>query len=711
MEQGHAACERTRGASARYLAFMKTTPAPLHPALISLPFSLLVFLGAVLLFQVELMIARILLPSFGSAASVWTTCLVFYQGVLLLGYLYAERAAGWIRAGRYRWWHLLVVALPALVFPFRLIRPELPPVLSLFLALAVSVGLPFLALSMTSVVAQAWFTRTEHPHREDPYFLYAISNAGSLVGLLGYPFLVEPRLELGTQLLLWYLGYGLFVLLTLVCVSRVRGTASAEPEKMESSADTGPAPWSRRLSWLLLSAGASALLMAVTTITGMDASVPMLWVLPLTIYLLTLVVCFARKSPGRALMLGIQLGSLVLALVLLVCLARRIQVQLAYIGLFSLVLLIASLLCHTRLARSRPEKLSWLGSYYLYISLGGFLGALLLSVVAPILFRRVPTIAADFVLAGAVIVAAFLVGDLERIRALIRERPLARYAMVLFGLVVLGVVTLAFRAASTGYQYTCRTFYGLYRVCDTDGRRLLYHGNTLHGVQSLDPNLVNEPLAYYHRESPIGRLLEEHPRLQRVGIVGLGAGGLLVYARPDQDWDYFEIDPEVLHIAEQEFSFLPLSKARNLGMILGDARLSLEKLAPSTYDVLVMDTFSSDFIPTHLMTRQAIEMYLDRVKPQGLLVFHISNRLFDLRPVLSATARELGIPALISPGPESPTTWNLSEIKLPSLWLAMTRDPERLEALRAAGWSDLEPGLETEPWTDGRVDLLRSFKW
>lgn len=683
-------------------------------ALTALPFGLLVLVGSFLLFQIELVMARLLLPGFGSSASVWTTCLMFYQGALFAGYLYAARASAWIARGGYRLAHVAFVLVPIAFFPFRLGQPDLPPVAAILVTLTLTAGVPFLALSTTSVVCQAWFTTTRHPKRSDPYFLYGLSNAGALAALLSYPFLIEPAFDMQTQLRLWYAGYVVYALINLWCVRVLArdgsAVAAAAPDPASAPAS---ASWSSRMQWLLLSAGANALLMVVTSVISMDAPVPLIWILPLTIYLLTLIICFAPKLPSERTIHIWTAAGLAIAILLLVAINSGVRLEPAMVGLQNMILFVACLLCHDRLVRSKPAHASGLGGYYLAISLGGWVGSILMAVATPLAFGWLASYAADYIVAGSLILAAFAAKDAAGWIAGMRGRPLRIVVSATAAVLVVGAVGLGMTTTAAGSVYGSRTFYGLYRVEDATGLRRLYHGNTAHGVESLDPARRGRPLAYYHPDSPIGHYLTDSNGSPSAGIVGLGVGALAAYRRPGQAWDYYEIDPEVERIARKYFTFLEPRDGQQSPVILGDARLSLQKTPDARYDVLVMDTFSSDFVPLHLVTREAVSLYMSKLKPGGVLFFHISNRLFDLDPILTRIGHELGLRTATATGQVAPEVTEETGC-FPSIWYAMTADGARHEHLVTdLGWSDRTHAADTNKhalWTDGYVNLFQAMK-
>ena len=701
-----------------------TAPLPSPTSSVSMRFQLFVFLGSFLLFQVELIVARLLLPAYGSSAAVWTTCMMFYQGVLLLGYLYAGRVSPLVLSGRYRWAHLAFVLLPVVTFPFHLRSVELPPIAAILVTLGLSLGWPFLALSTTSVVAQGWLTRTGHPSRNDPTFLYGTSNAGALLALLTFPFLVEPALDTRTQLGVWYAAYGAFVVLAALCIRAVRpgdetpgGAPAAAPVNAPSSAPV-TAPSSRasgtaRLAWLLLAASANALLMAVTNVLTLDASMPLLWIVPLTLYLLTLIVCFARRPlTPRGLNRLCLVGLLVAAGAAVAALAR-VQSVLPSLALHGAVLWVGCLLLHAGLARCRPDEPRLLGSYYLHISVGGWLGTALIVLGVPVLLGSLAMAYVDYGVAGLLVLAALFARD---VALGARGEPRHRLAPLLAGgaaLAMVAILALAAVKLMQGRVDGSRTFYGLYTVKDENGLRLFQHGSTVHGVEGRAAEARGEPLLYYHRGSPVGRVLSESPSRARVAVVGLGIGSLAAYGRKGEQWDFYELDPEVERLARSHFTLLGGSAA-TVRVVTGDARLRLQEAEAQAYDVIILDAFSSDFVPTHLLTREALALYLHKLRPGGLLLFHISSRLFDLAPVLTRLGTSLGLQCAHS-GAESLSDAELDRGQSPSRWFALTADPLQARWLEAQlGWSPMrasEDVLSRRVWTDDYVNLLQALRW
>nr|WP_163785426.1 fused MFS/spermidine synthase [Myxococcus vastator] len=692
-------------------------PAPKSSthALTGTLFHLWVFLGSFLLFQVELILARLLLPSYGSSAAIWTTCLVFYQAVLVLGYFYSSRVAVAAHQGRYRWAHLGFVLLAVVVFPFRLHLFELHPVAAILFTLTLSLGLPFLALSTTSVVAQGWFTRTEHPSRGDPFFLYGTSNAGALTALLTFPFLVEPALDLREQLGVWYAGYGAFVVFALLCIQRVRPALAGGSTTSEPVARTEPvprAPRASRITWLLLSASANALLLAVTNVLTLDASIPLLWILPLSLYLLTLIVCFSKRPPTPTGLNRLALGSLAVAMGAALFALARAQTSLPSLVLHSAVLWVGCLLMHGNLVWCRPSDPRLLGAFYLHVSLGGLVGTLLLALVVPLTLGSLALPYLDHGLTGLLLLGGLAARDMMRRGQGLPVPKLAPYVSSGAALFVVAVLVLSGWMLARGRIEGSRTFYGLYTVKDAEGLRLFQHGSTVHGVENLHPDARGEPLSYYHRGSAVGRVLaSERIARERVAVVGLGIGSLAAYGRPGERWDFYELDPEVERLARQHFSMLGSSQAA-LRVLAGDARLRMEEAEDGGYDVIVLDAFSSDFVPTHLLTQEALSLYLRKLAPEGLLLFHVSSRLFDLVPVLTRLSTELRVQGLVNQT-ERLTAEELASGRSPSVWFAMSASSDVVARLTQG--LPFQP-VDTPPelkgrrvWTDSYVNLLHAL--
>jgi SAM-dependent methyltransferase len=715
-------------------------------------FAVTAFFGAGMLFLVEPMIARLLLPSYGGSATVWSTSSLFFQVVLLLGYLYTDRATR-LRRTPQRLLHGLVLLAPLVVLPLALPSDAAPhdgtsPILWLLRTLLLLIGLPFAVLATTGPLLQRWYSWSGRTRADDPYFLFAASNLGSFVGLLGYPFLIEPHLTVHTQLHVWSWGFGMFILLTAICMlvpsargrADLQGLSSAVPGPA-THAPLSPLTWGRALSWTALAFLPSALMLAVTSHISTDiAAIPLLWVVPLAIYLGSFVGAFARTS-RRPLVRTTRLAVLA-AVIASLSAAVNVAHQpvVVAVGMQLVMLALVAFASHARLAADRPEP-ARLTSFYLVVAIGGALGGLLNGVVAPLLFDRVleyplVIVTVPLLLVGLASRGPATADDLARYRvrllavsvallvpaaALAVATHGAPVASLLLALVGCGVLAWAMTRAPIVLCAVLvvaqvallvvsdvdvidrrRTFYGSLATKSEHGQHLLYDGTTLHGTQYLGRRST-DPTTYYSRSGPLGDILGLRS-YRDVAVVGLGAGTVAAYGHPGETMTFFEINPAVVDVARdpQLFTFLRDSKAE-VRVVEGDGRLGLEHEPLGSYDLIALDAFSSDSIPVHLLTREAVEMYAARLRPGGLLVFHISNNTFDLQPVLRAAADDLGWTALVgSRGAEEPGA-------TPSTWVVMARTTSDLGGLPGTpGWSALPS--RSVAWTDDYSSVLRVLR-
>ena len=598
-----------------------------------------IFLSALLLFLVQPLIAKQILPWFGGAAAVWTTCLLFFQSALLAGYAYAHAVTRWLKPRRQVQLHAALLALSLLLLPIVVSpswKPPDPsaPILRILGLLSASIGLPYLLLSTTTPLLQAWFF--QRFRAAQPYRLFALSNLGSLLALPAYPLLLEPYLGTTDCARLWSVLYAVFAVscaLTGFFTLRGSTTTPAIDEPAAVSSTPSLLPKSHVVSWLLLSSASTCLLLSVTNhLTQNVASVPFLWVMPLAIYLITFIMCFDRPTWYRRVFFTTLTGLSMIAIAFRI---GSLHLQ-SVAPLFALGLFAACMFCHGELARLKPDP-SHLTIYYLCISLGGALGALLVAVLAPLVLKGY------FELHFVVLWIAVLV--------CVRVWPAgiaSRTAALLVVLFVGYFDFAAIRVTTDGIREIDRNFYGVVRVRDwhrVAKVRAMYHGSITHGCQYLDPAKAMIGSCYVSPTSGYGRLLktlEDSGKPRKVGVIGLGAGSLLAYARPGDEWIFYELDPMVVEIAERQFSFQRLSPAK-AQYVLGDGRLSLEREAPRNYDLLAIDAFSGDSIPMHLITREAMAVYLKHLNPGGALVFQATNRYVDLLPVIRRLADEFGM--------------------------------------------------------------------
>jgi hypothetical protein len=681
-----------------------------HTSRSAWPFGFAIFLGAWLVFQIQPLMSKLILPWFGGTPQVWTVCLLFFQTALFAGYVFAhllerycpQRLQAMIYVGL-----LAVAVLITPVLPTNDWRPtgQDDPTAQILLLLLRFIGLPYLLLSATGPLLQVWHHRAVPS--ESPYWLYALSNTGSLLGLLSYPFAIDILFPASTQVRLWLGCYVAYVIAAAVCGAILFGvavgTAGNSPKLERSTVRIGD-----RVLWFLLAMVPTILLAAVTSKLSTDISpVPFLWVIPLTLYLISFIVCFSgarwysRLGWGLALVAALSAASTLLVLGKGVVEYGALWAQFViYLGL----LLCACMVCHGELVRLKPHQ-DRLTEFYLSMSAGGAAGGFLTGVVAPSLF--------PFYLE----LHLGMLGSFVLMLVVCFRDPLSRLYHGHFRLgwlvLLLGCFNLAY-ALGYDIQMTAehanrigRNFYGVIRIVEysTDNPKehvvVLSHGGTRHGTQFVDPVRRRMATTYYGGQSGVGLALRMHHAGQprRVGTVGLGAGTIAAYGKQGDTFDFFEINPLVVDFARTEFHYLEDSAA-DCRIIPGDARISLDQLPPQGYDVLALDAFSSDAVPIHLLTEEAFEIYLKHLPPDGILAVHISSRFFDLLPVMAGHAERLGLAlaALHDSGDDELGTDG-------SFWVLLSRDPAALTE------GELGPKPRTEPsrilhWTDAHSSLL-----
>jgi hypothetical protein len=623
---------------------------------------------------------------------------VFFQAVLLAGYAWAHLTLTAVGLRRHAWLQMGLVAVTAalvVVAPVAVPAFARPPAGALtaawlILVLAAMIGLPFFVLSSASPTTQRWFAAL--PRGAEPYRLFAASNAGSLIGLVAYPTVVEPNLDLPDQARWWSMGFTLFALATAGASIVVRRKGRPLASDLDVAGPV-PAP-PRRLWWITLAAVPAALLIGVTTeITTDIAAVPFLWIGPLVVYLATLILAYARAEP-----IGARFAAAVLLPLALVVALRRfgvIQLPIGQaIGLLFATLAAVGLALHGRLAADRPDP-RYLTTYSLHLALGGALGGIFAGVIAPLVFR-IP-VEGLIVLAVAVLVAAQ-----------VRWQRVAAVPVVV-------AITLAVAAAAGGAPNLIRldrSFYGIYRVDRPQpGLHVLTSGTTIHGRQSFDGPLAGEPLSYYHRAGPLGEVIEslqaERPAL-RLGAVGLGAGAIAAYGRAGDSFRFFEIDPTVVSIAQDpaSFTFLADSPA-TIDVEVDDGRLGLEATGAGAFDLLVLDAFSSDAVPVHLLTVESFATSMQTVAPRGVIAVHISNRFLDLEPVVAAAARDLRFVSIV--GSDSPPP-ELAGLADASQWIIVGRSFADVAGLAEGDRWRTAHADGRRAWTDRYSDLLGALR-
>ena len=739
-------------------------------------FTICLFASAFLLFLVEPMVAKMVLPLVGGTSAVWATSVLFFQTVLLIGYGYSH----WL-AMRLQWrWqamlHGLLLLAPLVVLPIHLIPGWNPPTtgspaLWLVLLLSVTVGLPFLVLSTTSPLIQHWFSRTGHAHAQDPYFLYRASNLGSALGLLSYPALIEPRFGLHAQADLWRDGYIAFLVLSVLCLGAVAWSRSLEASPppptstLPLAAEGGASPitWRRRLRWVLLAAVPSTWMLAVTSyFTTVIRPIPLLWVIPLALYLFSFAVVFARRPLISRYWLNRLFPFYALPLLGMVLLGGGGPfwlLALLHFGAFFL----GALLCHGELAADRPGA-AHLTEFYWWLAVGGATGGLFTALVAPLVFNDFleyplaiigaallrPALArggssrsrlADLWLPGAMLAGLLLVVGLMSVTGVLGRlnqvpltsattasdllRVLVVFAIpaavsaafswrpIRFGLATAAMLLLALvPVGSQPVIFQQRDFYGVHKVVTDPAatRHALIDGGTIHGLQLLDPRMRDLPAAYYSSSGPAGDLFAAEQPVDAswsVAVIGLGAGAMACYAQPQQTWTFYEIDPVVAQIARDPslFTFLRdcTPQAR---IVLGDGRLTIARAPDHSYDLIVLDAFGSDSVPVHLITREAIQLYLSKLRPGGVLLFNISNKYVDLASVLAGEAANLALVGYQRTDTDV-TPEQAAVGKFPSAWLVMAPTPDNLGGLPSqAGWRALQANPLQPVWTDDFSDVL-----
>lgn len=725
-------------------------------------FALTLFTSALLLFGVQPLFAKIVLPRLGGSTAVWSIALVFFQGVLLLGYLYAH-----IISTRLKNKHAIGVHLVVLIAAFAflpLAYPqgwEQPPteglsiwVIGLF---AVGVGFPFFAISANAPLLQIWFSRTGHPQGNDPYFLYGASNIGSFISLLAYPFLIEPITTLSSQTFGWSVIFILLCAGVAICGFFLWQTTLTQTNAVGVEKTNAPNNTLKRISigekatWVALAAVPSGLLVSVTAFITTDlVSAPFLWIIPLALFLLTFVITFQKSPiiPHKRALQGLTFVVAPIAIVLFIGTGNLVMAS-----LHLLVFFVCALVCHGELVKRRPPA-EYLTHFYLWMSFGGVLGGLVASLVAPLIFsnvweypiflalvffcqpkfwrfystmslRKIALFAPVAIVFGLAAISpdlissaasspVFVIGLLIAIISTFRFIP-QQTALVVFGISIVVVGGFDHSAVSQ-----VRSFYGVNTVvARQDGQyHLLVHGKTMHGAERiLDDNLNAittrpEPLTYYYREGGLSsaiRIIRSNTgKLGNVAVIGLGTGAMACEVLPGEKWKYFEIDPEVIKIARNKSLFRFLSECgESDGIVAGDGRITIGNEPHAKFDIIVLDAFSSDSIPVHLITRQALEIYFSKLKPEGTMVFHISNRYLELASVVSSVARSLGAQTLITKKIDNLWQQDKASFKIAPLVAVVSKSNDALEKFRQDGrWFQLRPDEMSAPWNDDYANIL-----
>jgi len=730
-------------------------------------FGATLFSSAVLLFWVEPMFAKMLLPLLGGAPAIWVTAMLFYQMALLVGYAYAHVTSHFLRPTVQAVLHLALLVAAMVVLPIAVPAGWTPPaggnpVGWMLGLLTVALGAPFVLLAATAPIVQRWFASTTHPQADNPYFLYAVSNAGSLLGLFAYPFLLEPHLRLVTQSHAWSSGF--FVLVVLVGLSAALARRFGRSVEVVPCAPIETAPSDkaetqaigakRLLMWVLLAAVPSSLMLSVTSFISTDiAAIPLMWIVPLALYLVTFIIAFSSKPVlSSRFVEWLQPFLVILLCITFVSTLGRTGSNSFFVLLLHLaVFFVCALVCHFELMRLRPPP-RFLTAFYLALSFGGVLGGAFNVLVAPFAFNDVYEYPIGLVLVcllrpksrqtvslqeslfvfsvGLIVLAVmawyFLGGD-GNVSTVLEDFVFKAFLVlgVLFlfavrhdsvsyagGVAVFLLVTIG---SSSSLLYLERSFFGVVRVRDIQdkGVRMLEHGTTVHGVQALDQAQKLEPLSYYSHFGGMGEVLlslEARKPDAKVGVIGLGTGSLACYGTDKWHYTFYEIDPVVVKVASDPALFSYLTGCgRPYDIIIGDGRLEIGKAPDGTYDVIVLDAFSSDVIPLHLLTKEAMNLYLSKLAEDGILVLHLSNRYFDLAPVVTAMARELGLTSLV----RLSSAGEIEGTKLPytaSIVAAVSREPKDLAALASKdGWKPIPVDPSLRSWTDDYSNLLSTL--
>jgi hypothetical protein len=721
-------------------------------------FAITLFLSGALMFVVEPMFAKMALPKLGGTPAVWNVCIMCYQALLLAGYSFSHALARRLTSRLTSLLHMSLVFGVFLALPIRLpgilnspLRSN--PTLWLITLLVLGLGLPFFVLSTYSSILQTWYASTSRMAARDPYVLYSASSLGNVIGLCVYLLIMEPHFGLTQQSRLWEWGYAILALLTACCALCVWVVPAAKKLECETDQETESRPTrAQQLKWLAMAFIPSSLMLGVTTtITGELPPIPLLWVLPLAVYLISFILVFAGKLATYQKSF-IETLPLILLVVAFPIVSKAVLSPIFSIGFYLIILFFACMICHGELAKTRPSA-AYLTHFWLILSFGGVLGGLFNAILAPSIFKSVAEFPIGLFLlalitsctgpvsckqpingwdislplslgAGVVMIDIWLRSTVSR--------PLLLYAMsavplllcfsfskrpvrFALGLGALFLSSTIYSGQSGHVLLTDRSFFGVYSVSEREGKRQLFHGSTVHGTQSMNPSRSREPLAYYYETGPIGQVFRFPPlsrQLKEIGVIGLGAGSLACYSEPWRHFTFYEIDPTVERIARNPRYFTFLRDCLpEIRITIGDARLSLAEESKHKYDLLIVDAFGSDTIPVHLVTADAIELYGSMLTDHGILAFNISNRYLDLRPVLGQIAQHFGLVAIVQED-LSIGAYELDRGKFASVWVLLTRQRTDFAALDSQpNWHDVQLQARTRLWTDDYSSLVSIIRW
>jgi spermidine synthase len=730
-------------------------------------YSLTLLLSAALLFSVQPMFSKMVLPLLGGTPQVWNTAMLFFQLMLLGGYAYAHGTTRYLSIRVQAALHIILLALFTIALPIAIPAGWTPPgdadpTLWQLSLMAATVGGPFFVLAGSAPMLQRWFSASLHKDAHNPYFLYGASNLGSITALLAYPVIVEPFLTLAGQSHTWMIGYFMLIGFTTAAISMVwRNTEAGIKPKHADNNIKSTITWRMRFTWMVLAFIPSSLMLGVTTfITSDIASVPMLWILPLALYVGTFILVFARKP-----IISLKATTILQGALLIMLIAQKIALPVVdpyiLIGLHLAVFFFSSLTCHMELAKSRPDA-RHLTEFYLIMSIGGALGGFFNAIIAP----QYMVIPLEYVF--ALVLACFAryatdpqknyADSFAKVKAAFRKSGVDAFASQysILALILICVTVTAFSHPSTnvlrasafiialglfyvmdrrwmfaslvalvlcffplGYHWSGkeynevlhrgRNFFGILKIANTkEGERIMLNGTTNHGTQALAPDLRLTPLSYYSQKSPLHdvfQIFDSRPT-QHIGAIGLGVGVTACFSHPGRSFDYFEINPLVQEIAENPKYFTFLKDCGSpYKIILGDGRLTLKKQPDANYDMIILDAFTSDNIPIHLMTLEALEFYFQKLKEDGILVVHISNRFLDLEPILQQASQKMEIPALAKVvDPE-----NIEGTQLKSYgshWVTFSRNKKFMSSLETKGWSPARSRKGVKLWTDDYSNIF-----
>jgi hypothetical protein len=738
-----------------------TQPTAARRALLLGTFTTAILVSAALLFMVQPMFAKLVLPRFGGSPSVWSVAIVFFQAALLAGYAYAHWLVRYARERTAVVIHVMVMTAACLWLPLSIgtAWSQPPPggeTVWLIALFAASIGPPFFALAANSPLLQAWFARTDHPAAADPYFLYAGSNVGSLLALVSYPIAVEPLVRLADQARAWSLAFYVLIALIVACgilLAQARSRIALSPNSTAHAPPTWHAPtWRDAARWAALAAVPSGLLVAVTAHISTDvAAVPLLWVVPLALYLLSFIIVFARRPliPHR---IVVAVAPFFIIGLVAVMVFEPVKTIVWVVAVHVAVFFVCALLCHGEIARTRPPP-QFLTAFYLWMSAGGVIGGIAAGLMAPHLFTWVaeyPVLIAlavlcrpglalprerpwRYLVVAVLLTAAFFLIICTYRPSVFDETTFNRtVAVLLVACVPLWRAPLAFAALVASILFanhtlfeqaetvSVRSFFGVAKIVQSSDHqfRILQHGTTMHGAQRIRDDdgqpVAGQPelLLYYWDGSGIAQAFDamqvRSERPLRYAVIGLGAGSLACRARPDDTIDYYEIDPAIVRIARDQNLFTFLSEcAPDAPIVLGDARLTLAQAPAAAYDLIIVDAFSSDAIPVHLLTREAMAVYLDKLAPHGMIVMHVSNRHLELASVVAGIAAANGLVTLLNEGGEVDEIAN--PYKFSGTVAAVARSSEDFGALaQSREWELAAPDPKQWVWTDDYSNVLGS---